>query len=116
MLQRHEEDKAVTSDEVGSDASRKIVKAVNLTDFLIMQSTVDGYVSLRDTVKGTWFIQSLCQKLNELGDSVDLLNIATATTQLVTERVHQNMAMVPRFETTFTKQFYFPKRGDLSNA
>ncbi|KAF5880680.1 caspase-8-like isoform X1, partial [Clarias magur] len=33
------------------------------SDFLVARSTVKGYVSLRETISGSWFIQSLCQQL-----------------------------------------------------
>lgn len=32
-------------------------------DFLVARSTVKGYVSLRHTISGSWFIQSLCKQL-----------------------------------------------------
>ncbi|KAM4604909.1 caspase-8-like [Polymixia lowei] len=34
-------------------------------DFLVATSTVEDYVSYRDSVNGSWFIQSLCQQLKE---------------------------------------------------
>lgn len=35
------------------------------SDFLIAKSTVEGYVSIRDEIRGSWFIQSLCENLKE---------------------------------------------------
>lgn len=32
-------------------------------DFLIARSTVKGYLSFRETISGSWFIQSLCKQL-----------------------------------------------------
>lgn len=34
-------------------------------DYLVAMATVPGYVSFREKVKGTWFIQSLCRKLQQ---------------------------------------------------
>lgn len=35
-------------------------------DFLLGMSTVDGYLSFREVKKGTWYIQALCKKLQDL--------------------------------------------------
>lgn len=35
-------------------------------DYLVAMATVPGYVSFREKVRGTWFIQSLCEKLKQL--------------------------------------------------
>lgn len=34
-------------------------------DFLVASSTIKGCVSFRDTISGSWFIQSLCQQLRK---------------------------------------------------
>lgn len=38
------------------------------SDILTCVSSVAGFTSFRDTQKGSWFIQTLCKKLNELSD------------------------------------------------
>ncbi|TSM68858.1 Caspase-8 [Bagarius yarrelli] len=35
-------------------------------DYLVAMATVPGYVSFRDKLKGTWFIQTLCKKMTQL--------------------------------------------------
>ncbi|XP_063697621.1 caspase-like [Culicoides brevitarsis] len=52
-------------------------KIPNHADFLIAYSTIPGFYSWRNTTKGSWFMQSLCQELNEHGTKYDLLTILT---------------------------------------
>ncbi|XP_056313606.1 caspase-22 [Danio aesculapii] len=48
------------------------------SDFLIARSTVEGYVSIRDEIRGSWFIQSLCENLKEGSKrGHDILSILT---------------------------------------
>lgn len=37
------------------------------SDFCIAQSTMPGFTSYRNTIRGTWFIQSLCETIKEHG-------------------------------------------------
>ncbi|XP_034245435.1 caspase-1-like isoform X2 [Thrips palmi] len=52
-------------------------------DFLIAYSTIPGYYSWRNTSKGSWFMQALCEELNENGFLLDLLTIMTFVNQRV---------------------------------
>lgn len=45
--------------------------------FLIAQSTVPKFVSYRNTLYGSWFIQALCNELDENGTSEDILHLLT---------------------------------------
>ncbi|KAA0713225.1 Caspase-8 [Triplophysa tibetana] len=49
--------------ELEVDAERMEVLIPVDSDFLIARSTIDRYYSFRDTMKGSWFIQSLCKQL-----------------------------------------------------
>lgn len=53
------------------------------SDFLIAYSTIPGYYSWRNTSKGSWFMQALCQELNDNGFVLDLLTILTFVNQRV---------------------------------
>ncbi|KAK3911328.1 Caspase-1 [Frankliniella fusca] len=53
------------------------------SDFLIAYSTIPGYYSWRNTSKGSWFMQALCQELSENGFVLDLLTILTFVNQRV---------------------------------
>lgn len=50
-------------------------------DFLIVFSTIPGYVSYRDTVKGGWFIQSLCDQLRINGTRYSIMDLLTHVIQ-----------------------------------
>ncbi|KAM9482864.1 caspase 20, apoptosis-related cysteine peptidase [Clarias gariepinus] len=53
-------------EEMEVEAEMDVVEMATLpadSDFLIARSTVKGYISLRETISGSWFIQSLCQQL-----------------------------------------------------
>ncbi|CAH1119858.1 unnamed protein product [Phaedon cochleariae] len=52
-------------------------------DFLIVYSTVKGYYSWRNTTKGSWFIQSLCEELKQKALHYDLMTILTFVSQRV---------------------------------
>ncbi|CAG9840279.1 unnamed protein product [Diabrotica balteata] len=52
-------------------------------DFLIVYSTVKGYYSWRNTTKGSWFIQSLCDELKKRALELDLVTILTFVSQRV---------------------------------
>lgn len=52
-------------------------------DFLLAFSTIPGYCSWRNTVDGSWFIQSLCEELTAHGSSRDILTLLTFVAQRV---------------------------------
>ncbi|XP_057193421.1 caspase-8-like isoform X1 [Triplophysa rosa] len=49
--------------ELEVDAQSLLVSIPDDSDFLIARSTTDHHVSFRNPLKGSWFIQSLCQQL-----------------------------------------------------
>ncbi|XP_073808219.1 caspase-22 [Danio rerio] len=61
--------KVMVADDSGGSRTQKpgrvSVSIPKDSDFLIARSTVEGYVSIRDETRGTWFIQSLCENLKE---------------------------------------------------
>lgn len=52
-------------------------------DFLIVFSTVPGYYSWRNTTRGSWFMQALCEELRYSGTERDILTLLTFVTQKV---------------------------------
>lgn len=62
----HEKEEVQMEVEMEDEASLEMDEMLTLpadADFLIVRATVKGYVSFRDTVSGSWFIQSLCKQL-----------------------------------------------------
>ncbi|XP_011202744.2 caspase-3 [Bactrocera dorsalis] len=99
-------------------------------DILVMYSTFEDYYSFRNSVSGSWFIQSLCSILNEAAQSkeaqtvgVELLRLLTAVNRKVAyeyqsysdnESINEKKEM-PNFMSTLTKTFYLrvkPKNAD----
>lgn len=52
-------------------------------DFLIVFSTVPGYYSWRNTTRGSWFMQALCDELRYSGSERDILTLLTFVCQRV---------------------------------
>ncbi|CAB3234517.1 unnamed protein product [Arctia plantaginis] len=52
-------------------------------DFLIVFSTVPGYYSWRNTTRGSWFMQALCDELRHSGTKRDILTLLTFVSQRV---------------------------------
>jgi caspase 7 len=52
-------------------------------DFLVVYSTVKGYYSWRNTTRGSWFIQALCDQLKHRGFEMDLVTLLTFVSQRV---------------------------------
>ena len=70
------------------------------SDFLISHSTINGYYSWRNTVNGSWFIQSLIHVLEKEASNRDILSLLT----LVTRRV------VKEYESVSSKQEFNHKK------
>ncbi|CAK1582072.1 unnamed protein product [Parnassius mnemosyne] len=52
-------------------------------DFLIVFSTVPGYYSWRNTTRGSWFMQALCEELRYSATERDILTLLTFVCQKV---------------------------------
>ncbi|XP_055913524.1 caspase-8 [Eupeodes corollae] len=80
-------------------------------DMVQAMSTVNGFASLRHTKTGSWFIQTLCSKINELGDSEHILDILTEVNNEVgNKRGFDNACMTPISYQTLRKKFRLPSR------
>ena len=60
----------------GPQASSK-VSVPSEADFLYAYSTVPGYYSWRNSVNGSWFIQSLTEVFEENAERMDILRMLT---------------------------------------
>ncbi|XP_063256336.1 caspase-10 [Prinia subflava] len=80
-------------------------------DFLLGMATVDGCVSFRHTVEGTWYIQALCSKLQLLVPrGEDILSILTQVNEDVAKRVNPSgtKKQMPQPAYTLRRKFIFP--------
>lgn len=81
----------------------------NHADFLIVRSAYAGYYSLRNPDTGSWFIQALCQELEENGDKYDILNLLTHVNWSISERLsnRSNMKQILCISSMLTKILLF---------
>ena len=77
-----------------------------------------GYYAWRNSQKGSWFIQALCEMLNKHAREWDLLQILTKVNRRVVMDYHSNCSdpymnqrqQIPVFVSTLTKDVkFFPK-------
>ncbi|XP_064551444.1 caspase-like [Drosophila montana] len=93
-------------------------------DFLIASSTIPGYCSWRNTVEGSWFIQSLCKELDSFGKTRDVLTQMTFVAQRVAVNYESFDEFNPRLDgrkqisstmSTLTRILFFRDKNDTSN-
>ncbi|NXI73961.1 CASP8 protein, partial [Anseranas semipalmata] len=80
-------------------------------DFLLGMATLQDYVSYRSPSQGTWYIQSLCQHLeNSCPRGEDILTILTAVNQEVSRKIDKQNAgkQMPQPSFTLRKKLIFP--------
>ncbi|XP_068134820.1 caspase-3-like isoform X2 [Hyperolius riggenbachi] len=85
-------------------------------DFLYAYSTVPGYYSWRNTLNGSWFIQSLCEMMKLHHRQLELVQILTCVNHMValefescSNQIDFNAKkQVPCVVSMLTKGLYFP--------
>lgn len=89
-------------------------KSPTMADFLIVNSTVPGYASIRHTGNGSWFIQTLVDVLNKNSQGMDLLHMMTLVNQKVASMISASSSLsldqkkqMPCVTSTLTKNVYF---------
>ncbi|XP_058240332.1 caspase-3a isoform X2 [Hemibagrus wyckioides] len=96
----------------GTDDSMKIpVEA----DFLYAYSTAPGYYSWRNTMTGSWFMQSLCEMLTKYGLELELMQVLTRVNYKVALDFESASNMpgfhakkqIPCIVSMLTKEMYF---------
>ncbi|XP_026215413.1 caspase-6-like isoform X2 [Anabas testudineus] len=93
-------------------------------DFIMCYSVAEGYYSHRETMKGSWYIQDLCELLGEYGKSLEFTHLLSLVNRKVAQRgVEKSRGhigksedqigkkQVPCFSSMLTKKLYFrPKK------
>ncbi|XP_045524521.1 caspase b-like [Pieris brassicae] len=93
------------------------------SDIYVLHSSYEGKPSHRDILDGSWLIQTLCKKINELAPTHDLASIVTEVKQEVaidlcfeeynTETLEvETNTQVPVDTSTLIRKLYFRKYGD----
>ncbi|XP_019409413.1 PREDICTED: caspase-10-like isoform X2 [Crocodylus porosus] len=80
-------------------------------DFLLGMATVDGYASFRHIQQGSWYIQALCSKLQQLVPrGEDILSILTEVNEYVSKCADNfgTKKQMPQPAYTLRKKLIFP--------
>ncbi|XP_063776787.1 caspase-3 isoform X2 [Pseudophryne corroboree] len=101
----------------GSDSSHEETYKIPVeADFLYAYSTVPGFYSWRNTINGSWFIQSLCEMLKLHSRHLELVQILTCVNHMValefescSNQIDFNAKkQIPCVVSMLTKALYFP--------
>lgn len=101
--------------ETDSGADGSTTKLPVEADFLYAYSTAPGYYSWRNTMTGSWFIQSLCDMVSKYGNELELLHIMTRVNHKVAVEF-ESVSSTPGFDakkqipcivSMLTKEMYF---------
>lgn len=104
-------DAGIETDSPDDESTRIPVEA----DFLYAYSTAPGYYSWRNTMTGSWFIQSLCDMVSKYGRELELLHIMTRVNHKVAvefESISNSPGFnakkqIPCIVSMLTKEMYF---------
>ncbi|KAM8909749.1 caspase-3-like [Spinachia spinachia] len=112
-----DEGSQIEADSVDGQTSDRIpVEA----DFLYAYSTAPGYYAWRNTLNGSWFMQSLCEMLRRFSGQLELMQIMTRVNHKVALHFESSSEIpgfsgkkqIPCIVSMLTKDFYFPKNLD----
>lgn len=87
-------------------------------DFLVCYSVAEGHCSHRETVRGSWYVQDLCEMLRRFGSSLEFTELLTLVNRSVARRRVDvcrdpsaiGKKQVPCFASMLTKKLhFFPK-------
>ncbi|XP_033890039.2 caspase-3-like [Acipenser ruthenus] len=106
-------DGGIEADSIGSDSSPQRIPVE--ADFLYAYSTAPGYYSWRNSVTGSWFIQSLCDMLSKYGRELELMQILTRVNHKVALEFESSSYIagfndkkqIPCIVSMLTKEMYF---------
>ncbi|XP_045540337.1 caspase [Papilio machaon] len=95
------------------------------SDMLILHSSYIGHPSHRDELYGSWFIQTLCHKINQLAATHDFESIVTEVKrEVAVEKYHEEYnrrtfemdvnKQMPVTTSTLIRKLYLKKYGDDS--
>ncbi|KAG5899360.1 hypothetical protein JTB14_036849 [Gonioctena quinquepunctata] len=88
-------------------------------DMLVVYSTIEGNVSFRHSLNGSWFIQELCKNFSAYGKRDDVISLIIRTTKCVCSNYFhyeetEFKKQMPMFVSTLTRKFYLNRNKDRS--
>ena len=82
-------------------------------DFLYAFSTIEGFKSFRDPESGSWYIQILCDVIEEYKATKDVSHILIKVNDLIAQReTNENKKMMPTYANQLRKLFYFARPAE----
>jgi len=102
----------VESDSQTSSDFHEAAKTPIEADFLFAYSTVANYYSIRHPTDGSWFIQIVCDMIEQFKNTLDLGRILTRVNNKVANKEgidqrNQLVKMMSTFTSQLKKEFYF---------
>ena len=107
-------------DAIGSFGAHpsQVQKIPLWADILIAYSSVPGFYSWRNSILGSWFIQSLCYILEQYGSELEIHQIMTKVNYYVAyeyesqtcDKRMNRMKQVPYVASMLTKELKFPPK------
>lgn len=92
---------------------QRIISMPSNTDFIVVRATHPGYVSFRNTVYGSWYIQAVVWVFQRYAYNKDLYTLLTLVNRLVSKGRTRNrdgtldFMQSSRFDSSLQKMFYF---------
>ncbi|XP_066926395.1 LOW QUALITY PROTEIN: caspase-3-like [Clytia hemisphaerica] len=117
---------SVTPDEVmetdGPASEGNDITLPSEADFLYAYSTVPGYYSWRNSQRGSWFIQSICEVFRKHAHKMDVVRMLTRVNAIVStkksqtgQRASHHKRQISSIVTQLRKELYFfPMHGPLA--
>ncbi|XP_028399666.1 caspase-3-like isoform X2 [Dendronephthya gigantea] len=100
-------------DEIDAPGNNKITLPVE-ADFLYAYSTVPGYYSWRNSVRGSWFVQAIVSVFREHAQTMDVLRMMTRVNAEVAKQksntndyFSDNKKQIPSIISQLRKELYF---------
>jgi tRNA-dihydrouridine synthase len=100
-------------DEIDAPGSNKITLPIE-ADFMYAYSTVSGYYSWRNSVRGSWFVQAIVSVFKENALTMDVLRMMTRVNEEVAKQksntndyFSDNKKQIPSVISQLRKDLYF---------
>merc|ERR1719341_159634 len=101
---------SASADEANLSKDNDLKKSfldVSTSDMLIVYATLPGYVALRDTVDGTYFVQSVCKIFAEYAKDTELSDLIAMVGDDLRRGTWNGLKEVCTYENRLFKKLYF---------
>lgn len=108
-----------------TDSATAAYKIPTHADFLIAHSTVQGFFSWRNPQEGTWYIQCLCEIIDEHAETTDLVRMLTMTSRKVATEyasyddlnpTRNDQKQVPSITSMLIRDLFFTTKKSINSV